>query len=91
MSRDSGTDSANGGWLWRLVRHQVNDKHKNMDENTKQTKPAPVCPKCGGPIFLIANTRLDQREELIPACKKCQEAFRSAELGWKIEDIRDDA
>jgi hypothetical protein len=26
VNRDSGTDSANGGWLRRLVRHTVQDK-----------------------------------------------------------------
>jgi len=38
VNRDSGTASANGGWLRRLVRHQVNH-HKSMPAEMPACKP----------------------------------------------------
>ena len=37
MNRDSGTDSANGGWLRRLVRHPVNKLKIMKTDRTKKT------------------------------------------------------
>ena len=36
----------------------------------------PDCPDCNGPLFLIANSKLDGSMENILACDKCRKAFR---------------
>jgi hypothetical protein len=44
------------------------------------------CPDCGNELTIIQNWRMDEKLELIPLCKKCKVAFRSPELGWRIEE-----
>lgn len=49
----------------------------------------PTCPECGKQLLLIYNERMDEHVERIPLCLSCKQAWRVAELGWKIMD--DDA
>src|ERR1035438_10336177 len=41
VNRDSGTDSANGGWLRRLVRRQLSITHKSSDRNLRLLNSRP--------------------------------------------------
>jgi len=43
------------------------------------------CPDCGGELKLIKNSRMDEREELIPICENCGKAWRYPHLGWRID------
>jgi hypothetical protein len=62
VNRDSGTDSANGGWLQRLVRPRNREIHNKIKQIQTLTNPA-------APHLLAASNQREQNPNDLP--KSC--------------------
>jgi hypothetical protein len=60
VNRDSGTDSANGGWLRRLVRHQRRKIHNKIRQIKTLTHPT-------APHLLAASKRRELKPNQLTA------------------------